>query len=156
MTKIDEFGKCNANVCNGEGRGTQNLGTYRLTPGFLGTDGRNSPEDSDCLTVNLARMSDPCARRARVCAKGSPVSVSEMLCRRVLLPVCMLIYMSLKTCSRVTVTHCAACDMLLSRRRRCMPCRACTCTSLHLRLIELAMLIIFSMPVKFHAYRWGS
>ena len=47
-------------------------------------------EDSDCLTVNLARMSDPCARRARVCAKGSPVSVSEMLCRRVLLPVCML------------------------------------------------------------------
>ena len=35
-------------------------------------------------------MSDPCARRARVCAKGSPVSVSEMLCRRVLLAVCML------------------------------------------------------------------
>ena len=30
-------------------------------------------------------MSDSCARHARACAKGSPVSVSEMLCRRGLL-----------------------------------------------------------------------
>ena len=63
---------------------------YRLTPGFLGTDGRNAHEYSDCLAVNLARVSNPCARCARVCAKGSPVGVSEMLCRRVLLAVCML------------------------------------------------------------------
>ena len=34
-------------------------------------------------------MSDLCTHHACVCAKGSPVSVSEMLCRSVPLAVCM-------------------------------------------------------------------
>ena len=65
-------------------------------------------------------MSDPCARRARVCAKGSPVSVSEMLCRHVLLAVCMLCLYEYEN------MFAGYCDAL-----RCMRCAFVVVLALH-------------------------
>ena len=85
------------------------------------------------------------------------MSVSEMLCRRVLLPVCMLyLYESENMfAGYCDALRCMRYAFVAAPSLHAMPCMHVH-TGLHLRLIELAMLIIFSMPVKFHAYRWGS